>query len=181
MTSASYWQISISLCPASFHAPRPNLPVTLGVSWLSTFEFQSPIMKRPSFLGVSSKKCLLGLYKTVHLHLLQCYWLGHRLGSPCYWMVCLQSKQRSFCCFSDCIQVLHFRLLFWPCWPLYIWGQGRLPRGANPHPRSCGCTGTGGPRGATPHSRSRRMNSSKVRSSGCTLLEQLWRDIQCPR
>ena len=28
---------SISLCPASFHYPRPNLPVTPGVSWLPTF------------------------------------------------------------------------------------------------------------------------------------------------
>ena len=28
---------SISLCPASFCTPRPNLPVTPGVSWLLTF------------------------------------------------------------------------------------------------------------------------------------------------
>ena len=44
-------------------------------------------------------------------------------------------------------------------------------------PRSGGCAGAGGPRGATPHSRSggaavRKYPSSKVRSSGCTLLEQ---------
>ena len=45
MTSAFSWQNSISLCPASFHIPRPNLPVTSGVSWLPTFAFQSPIMK----------------------------------------------------------------------------------------------------------------------------------------
>ena len=37
-----------SLCPASFCIPRPNLPVTPGVSWLPTFVFQSPIMKRSS-------------------------------------------------------------------------------------------------------------------------------------
>ena len=54
MTSAFSWQSSISLCPASFCIPRPNLPVTPGVSWLPTFAFQSPIMKRTSFLGVSS-------------------------------------------------------------------------------------------------------------------------------
>ena len=47
---------SISLCPASFRIPRPNLPVTPGVSWLPTFAFQSPIMKRTSFWGVSSKR-----------------------------------------------------------------------------------------------------------------------------
>ena len=30
MTSAFSWQNSISVCPASFHTPRPNLPVTPG-------------------------------------------------------------------------------------------------------------------------------------------------------
>ena len=50
MTSAFSWQNSISLCFASFRIPRPNLPVTPGVSWLPTFAFQSPIMKRTSFL-----------------------------------------------------------------------------------------------------------------------------------
>ena len=59
-------------------------------------------------------------------------------------------------------------------------------RGATPCPRSGGCVGTGGSRGATPRSRSggvaeRRNTSSKVRSSDCTLLEQPWRDIPCPR
>ena len=57
MTSAFSWQNSLSLCPASFCTPRPNLPVTPGVSWLPTFAFQSPIMKRTSFWGVSFKKC----------------------------------------------------------------------------------------------------------------------------
>ena len=65
-------------------------------------------------------------------------------------------------------------------------GQGRWPRGATPRPRSCGCAVAGGPRGATPCSRSggaamRRYPSSKVRSSGCALLEQPWRDTSCPR
>ena len=50
MTSVFSWQNSISLCPASFCNPRPNLPVTPDVSWLPTFAFQSPMMKRTSFL-----------------------------------------------------------------------------------------------------------------------------------
>ena len=54
MTSAFSWQNSISLCPASFCITRPNLPVTPGVSWLPTFAFQSPIIKRTSFWGISS-------------------------------------------------------------------------------------------------------------------------------
>ena len=32
MTSAFSWQNSISLCPASFCIPRPNLPVTPGIT-----------------------------------------------------------------------------------------------------------------------------------------------------
>ena len=55
-------------------------------------------------------------------------------------------------------------------------GSKSLPRGATPDPRN-GCTGPGGPRGAIPLSRSggaamRRHPLSKVRSSGCALLEQ---------
>ena len=37
-----------------FVLPRPNLPVTPCISWLPTFAFQFPIMKRTSFWGVSS-------------------------------------------------------------------------------------------------------------------------------
>ena len=85
----------ISLCPASFCTPRPNLPVTPGVSRLPTFSFLSPIMKSTYFLGVSSKRSCTGLCRTVQLQLLRYYWSGHRLGLPWYWMVCLGNKQRS--------------------------------------------------------------------------------------
>ena len=122
MTSGFSWQNSISLCPASFRIPRPNLPVTPGVSWLPTFACQSPIMKRTSFLGVSSKRSCRSSW-TIQLQLLQHYWLGHRLGLLWYWMVCLGNGQRSFCRFWDCIQVLHFRLFCWPWWLLhFFWG-----------------------------------------------------------
>ena len=111
-----------SLCPASFRTPRPNLPVTPGVSWLPTFAFQSPIMKRTSFWMLVLKH-LVGLHRTVQLQLLQRYWLGHRLGLPWYWMVYLGNEHRSFCHFWDCIQVLYFRLFCWPWWPLhFFWG-----------------------------------------------------------
>ena len=46
----------VSLCPASFCIPRPNLPVTTGSSLLSTVAFQSPIIKRKSFGGVGSQR-----------------------------------------------------------------------------------------------------------------------------
>ena len=56
MTSVFSWQNSIGLCPASSRTPRPNMPVTPGISWLPTFSFQSPVMKRTSCLAVSSRK-----------------------------------------------------------------------------------------------------------------------------
>ena len=56
---------------------------------------------------------LIGLHTTIQIQLLQHYCLGHRLGLLWYWMVCLGNKQGSFCCFWDCTQELHFRLLCW--------------------------------------------------------------------
>ena len=111
-----------SLCPASFCTPRPNLPVTSGISWLPTFAFQSPIMKKTSF-GVLILEGLIRLHRSIQLQLLQHYWLGDRLGLLWYWMVCLGNEQRSFCHFWDCIQVLHLGLFCWPLWPLhFFWG-----------------------------------------------------------
>ena len=42
MTSGFSWQNSVRLCPASFCTPRPNLPVTPGISWHLTFH-SSPL------------------------------------------------------------------------------------------------------------------------------------------
>ena len=61
--------------------------------------------------GVLVLEGLVGLHRTVKL--LQQYWSGHRLELPWYCMVCLGNGQRSFCCFWDCIHVLHFRLFCW--------------------------------------------------------------------
>ena len=93
-----------------FCTPRPNLPVTPGVSWLPNFVFQSPMTNRTSF-WVLVLEGLVCLHRTVQLQLLQDYWSGHRLGLLWYWMVCLGNEQRSFCRFWDCIQVLQFGLL----------------------------------------------------------------------
>ena len=93
--SAFSWQNSVSLCPASFCTPRPNLPVTPGIPWLSSFMFQSPLMKRISFFWVLVLKGLVGLHRTVQLQLLQRYCLGHRLGLLWYWMACLGKRYHS--------------------------------------------------------------------------------------
>ena len=82
MTSAFSWQGSVSLYPASFCTPRPNLPVTPGISWLPTFAFHSleskglylnhlnhqisPMMKRTSSFGVLLEG-ILGHHRTVEL------------------------------------------------------------------------------------------------------------------
>ena len=112
MISAFSWQNSISLCPASFHTPRPNLPVTPGVSWLPILH-SSPLWWEGHLFRALVLKGLVGLRGNVQLQLLQHYWLGHRLGLPWYWMVWLGNEQRSVCHFWDCIQVLHFGLFCW--------------------------------------------------------------------
>ena len=70
----------------------------------------SPLLWKGHLFWVLVLKGLVGLHRTVQLQLLQYYWLGLRLGSLWYWMVYLGNKQRLFCCFWDCNQVLHFRL-----------------------------------------------------------------------
>ena len=56
MTSTFSWQNSVSLCPASFCTPWPNLPVTPIISLLSISAFQSPMRKGHFFFfDVSSR------------------------------------------------------------------------------------------------------------------------------
>ena len=81
MTSAFSWQNSVILSSASICIPRPNLPVTLGISQLPSLAFPSPMMNRTSFLFCMLVLVgLVGLPKTFQLHLLQHSRLGHRLG-----------------------------------------------------------------------------------------------------
>ena len=91
MTNMFSWKNSVSLCPASFCSPSPNLPVVADISWLPTFAFQSPMMKRTSLL-VLVLKGLIGLCGTGQLQLLQHQWLGHRLWWLSCWIVCLGNE-----------------------------------------------------------------------------------------
>ena len=80
MTSAFSWQNSISLCPASFCTPRPNLPVTPGMSCLPSY-FCIPVpYNEEGIFRVLVLEDLVGLHRTIQLQLLQHYWSGHRLG-----------------------------------------------------------------------------------------------------
>ena len=113
MTSAFSWQNSINLCPASFHIPKSNLPVTSGVSWLPTVH-SNPLWRKVHLCWVLVLEGHVGLHRTIQLQLFQHDWSGYRLGWLWYWMVYLGNEQRSFCRFWDCIQVLHFGLFCWP-------------------------------------------------------------------
>ena len=62
-------QNSVSLCPASFCTPRPNLPVTPHISRLPTFAFQSLMMKRTSVLE-SVLESPVGHHRTIQVQLL---------------------------------------------------------------------------------------------------------------
>ena len=66
----SLFKTLINSSATSFHTPRPNLPVTPGVSLLPTFAFQFSIMKRTSFGGISFRRSCRS-YRTILLQLLQ--------------------------------------------------------------------------------------------------------------
>ena len=53
----------------------------------------SPLQWKGHLFWALVLKGLLGLNRTVHLQLLQRYWLGHRLGLPWYWMVSLEMNR----------------------------------------------------------------------------------------
>ena len=76
----------------------------------------NPLQWKWHFFLVLVLKSVLGLHRAGQLQLLWHQWLGHRFRLLWYWIVCLGSESRSFCCFWDCTQVLHFRLF---CW---LWG-----------------------------------------------------------
>ena len=106
MTSAFSWQNSISLCPASFHIPRLNLPVIPRISDF-LLAFQSPVMKRTSFFLVLVLEGPVGHHRIVQLQLLQHYWLGHRLSLLDIEWFALEMNRNHFVIFEiaskDCI------------------------------------------------------------------------------
>ena len=104
--------LSFALC-----TPRPNLPVTPGISWFPTFAFQSSIIKG-HFCVVLVLESLVGLHWTVQPQLLWHSWLWHRLGLLWYWIVCTGNEERSFYLFWDCTKVFHFELFVFKLWGL---------------------------------------------------------------
>ena len=90
MTSVFSWQNSVSLCPASFCTPRPNLLVTSGISWLPTFAFH----------GLCSQSYM---FSSSHVWMWE---LDHKEGwapkSWCFWTVVLEKTLESL---LDCKEI----------------------------------------------------------------------------
>ena len=93
-TSSFSWKNSVSLCPASFYTPRPNLPVTPGISWLPTLHPNTQGWIE-HLLWALALGGFLGLHRTDQLQLLQLWWLGHRLELLWCWMGCLRNWDHS--------------------------------------------------------------------------------------
>ena len=68
MTSAFSWQNSVIFCPSSFCTPRPNLPVTPGISWLPILH-SSPLKWKEHLFWVLILEDLVGLHRTIELQL----------------------------------------------------------------------------------------------------------------
>ena len=101
------------------HSPKASI---LRLSAFFTVQLSHPYMITGKTIALTRRTFVgkVGLHRTIQFQLLQHYCLGHRLGLLWYRMVCLGNKQRSFCHFWDCIQVLHFRLFCWPWWLLHF-------------------------------------------------------------
>ena len=66
----AFWQNSVSLCPASFCTPGPNLPVTPGIL-TSYFCILVPYDDKSIVFLVLVLQGLIGHHRTVQLQLLQ--------------------------------------------------------------------------------------------------------------
>ena len=86
----------------------------------SYFCIPVPYDEKDIFFCLLVLEDLVGLHRTIQLQLLQHYWSVHRLGLLWYWMVWLGHKQRLFCHFWNCTQVLHFTLLLIMRAPLFL-------------------------------------------------------------
>ena len=71
MTSAFSWQSSVSLCPASFCTPKPNLPVKSRYLLTSYFCIPVSYDEKDIFFCVLVLEGLVGLHRTVQLQLLR--------------------------------------------------------------------------------------------------------------
>ena len=115
-----FWQNSMKLCPSSFCTPRPNLPVTPGISWPPTFAFQSPIMKMTLFCGVSSRR----LQAFIELFNFSFFSItGRGIGLDYCDIEWFALETDIILSFLRLHPLLHFEIFCWPWWLLhFFWG-----------------------------------------------------------
>ena len=112
MTSAFSWQTLLYFALPHFVLQgQTNLLLQVSLDFLLLHS--SRLWWKERLFLVLTIEGLVGLHRTVQLQPLQRYWLGHRLWLPWYWMVCLGNELKSLCHFWGCMQVLHFRFIYW--------------------------------------------------------------------
>ena len=106
-----FLQNSVSLCPVSVCTPRPNLPITPGISWLPTFAFQYPMMKGHLFL-VLVLRDPIGLHRTIQFQLIGISGWGINLDyCDIEWFALEMNRDHSV--LFRLSQILHLGLLHW--------------------------------------------------------------------
>ena len=96
----------------SFCTPRPKLPASSDIFWLSISAFQFLTMKSISFFTISSKKvCKQVFIELVNFSFFGVKYLVHRLGLLWWWRICLGNELRSFTPFWDCTPNIAFQIL----------------------------------------------------------------------
>ena len=111
---------------------RPNLDTqTPGFSCLPTFAFQSLMMKRASFFGVSSRRSNRSLFLQVLIEPFSFSFFdisgwGIDLDYCDAEWFALETSQDNSVFFWDCTQILHFGLFCW-LWGYFISSKGFLP------------------------------------------------------
>ena len=85
---------TVSLYPASFHTPRPNLPLFQVSLYFLRLLSNSTWWK--GLFSVLVLEGVAGLHRTGQIQLLQHHWLGHTLRWLWCWMVYLGNELRSF-------------------------------------------------------------------------------------
>ena len=102
---------SVILCSASIWTSRPKFRYS---RYLLTSYFCIPMScNEKDLFSVLILEGVVYLHKTHQIQLLQHQYLGHSLGLLWRWMICHGNEPKSFCCFWDCTQVLHFGLFYW--------------------------------------------------------------------
>ena len=76
MTSQFSWQNSVSLCPDSFCAPRPNFACYSRCFLTCYFCIPVPYNEKDIYFFTFILEGLLGFHRTIQFQLLQGYWLG---------------------------------------------------------------------------------------------------------